>query len=114
MGINSGASWVSKFPGSNKTSDLTPAFRANFEAFQKAMEDAGIDVKVNATLRPKERAYLMHFSWMIVKGQIKPADVPAMAGVDIIWDHAHALAGAQEMVDAYGTGGSLVAPALNS
>lgn len=114
MPTNSGADWVQKFPTSTKTSDLTQPFRSNFEAFLKAMTDAGIKVRITASLRPKERAYMMHYSWMIVKGLVNPADVPDMPGVDIIWDHAQAKQGAQEMVDGYGIGGLHVAPALNS
>ena len=114
MATNSGAMWVAKFPTSTKTSDLKQPFRASFEAFQKAMKDAGVMVKITASLRPKQRAYMMHYSWMIVKGKIDPAAVPPMAGVDIVWNHDQAVAGAQEMVDGYGIGGLGVAPALNS
>jgi hypothetical protein len=109
--------WVAKFPTSIKTADLVQPFRGNFEAFQAAMVAAGIAVRITATHRPKERAYLMHYSWMIVKGQIDPGDVPPLPelqGADIIWNHAHAKQGAQEMVDGYGIGGLGVPPALNS
>ena len=117
MATNSGVQWVAKFPTSVKTSDLANPFRTNFEAFQQAMKNAGITVKITASLRPPERAYLMHYSWMIVNGQIKPADVPplpALRGANIIWNHAHAMKGAQEMVDGYGIGGLLVPPSLKS
>ena len=114
MATTSGASWVAKFPTSVKTSDLKKPFRTNFEAFQKAMKDAGIAVTISASLRLKQRAYMMHFAWMIVKGKIAPGDVPAMAGVNIVWNHPKAKQGAQEMVDGYGIGGLGVAPALNS
>ena len=117
MATNSGILWVAKFPTSIKTSDLTNPFRTNFEAFQQAMKEAGIVVKITASHRPLERAYLMHYSWMIVKDKIKPAAVPplsALQGANIIWNHAAAKKGAQEMVDGYGIGGLLVPPALNS
>jgi hypothetical protein len=106
--------WVAKFPTSVKTSDLKNPFRANFESFQKAMKESGISVKISASLRPKQRAYLMHYSWMIVKGKIDPEDVPPMSGVDIIWNHSNAEHGAREMVDGYGIDALGVAPALNS
>ena len=114
MPTNSGASWVEKFPTSTKTSDLVQPFRANFEAFQKAMTEAGIKVHITASRRPKERAYMMHYSWMIYKGKISPSDIPPMDGVDIIWDHDRAEDAAHEMVDGYGIANLQVAPALNS
>ena len=114
MPTNSGASWVAKFPTSIKTTDLKEPFRSQFGAFMRAMKEAGIVVKITASLRPKQRAYMMHYSWMIVRGKIAPADVPSMAGVDIVWNHPNAKQGAQEMVDGYGIGGLGVAPSLNS
>jgi hypothetical protein len=114
MPTNSGAQWVEKFPTSTKTSDLSQPFRANFESFQKAMKDAGISVRITASRRPRERAYLMHYAWMITKGKINPADVPPMAGIDIIWDHSQSKTGAGEMVDGYGIGSLHLPPSLNS
>lgn len=114
MPNNSGASWVAKFPTSIKTSDLKDPFRKNFEAFERALKAAGVTVTITASFRPKQRAYLMHYAWMIVKGKITPADVPPMSGVDIVWNHPKAKQGAQEMVDGYGIGGLGVAPSLTS
>jgi hypothetical protein len=102
------------FPTSIKTSDLANPFRTNFEAFLTAMKASGMTIKITATLRPKQRAYLMHYSWMIAKGKIAPADVPPMIGVDIIWNHNHAKQGAQEMVDGYGINNLGVPPSLTS
>ncbi len=43
----------------------------------------------------------MHHSWRVARGQLAPADVPAIAGCDILWDHgdlATSRAAAREMV----------------
>lgn len=112
----SGAQWVSRFPGSASTSDLSGQFRSSVEAFIAALTQAGASVIVSATLRPPERAYLMHWSWKIVNGA-SPSSVPGMAGVDIEWVHPTSTASvpaAQAMVNAFGMGSLGVAPALNS
>ncbi|NEW05753.1 hypothetical protein GK047_06935 [Paenibacillus sp. SYP-B3998] len=114
----SGKRWVQEFPGSSSVSDLSSTFKPKVEKFVKAMKDAGISVTINATLRPKERAYLMHYSFKIANGQISPKNVPALAGVNITWLHSQddasftkSKAGAKEMVSAYGI---VAAPALDS
>lgn len=101
----SGRIWVARFKGSKSPDDLKGSFQAAAKAFLKALSDAGANVTVNATFRPPERAYLMHFAWRIAHNDIDPSDVPAMAGVDIEWVHDTARASraaAQEMVDTYG------------
>ncbi|WP_017651621.1 peptidoglycan-binding domain-containing protein [Fortiea contorta] len=111
----SGAHWIDNFPTSRLIADLTSPFRQKVEAFQKALIDAGCQVIVSATHRPKERAYLMHYAARISRQEIAPRFVPAMAGVDIEWEHytnAGSLQGVKEMVEAYGIGGNPVA--LNS
>ncbi len=58
-------------------------------------------MRVSATLRNRARAQLMHYSWRVAKGQLAPADVPAIAGCDILWDHgdlATSRAAARQMV----------------
>jgi hypothetical protein len=111
----SGSHWVDNFPTSKLISDLASPFRQKVEAFQKSLIDAGCQVIVSATHRPKERAYLMHYAATIDRKEIAPNYVPMMAGVDIEWVHytnAGSLQGAQDMVEAYGIGGNPVA--LNS
>src|SRR5262249_6641788 len=80
----------------------------------------GATVTIAATLRPPERAYLMHFSYMVANGQIDARNVPAMAGVNIDWVHRTAdgqfdltatKKAAQDMVKGYGI---VYAPALVS
>lgn len=100
----SGASWVSRFPTSTSVEDLDPAFRSAVTQFIDAINAAGGRVRVSATYRPAERAYLMHFAWDVANGLCSPSAVPAMVGVDIQWDHGDDAASkkaAQEMVRAY-------------
>ncbi len=43
----------------------------------------------------------MHYSWRVARGQLAPADLPAIAGCDILWDHgdlATSRAAPREMV----------------
>ncbi len=110
----SGASWVSDFPASTSTSDLLASFRPGVDAFISAMRAAGATVSISNTLRPPERAYLMHYSWRVAKKIIKAKDVPAMDGVDIEWVHATdaaSIQAAQDMVAGYEI---VAAPALTS
>ena len=126
----SGRSWVSRFPGSDLVSDLSGTFRQDVTDFISAMRRAGITVTVFGTRRPPERAYLMHYSWLIGKGKIDPADVrpfapgPGRAPVRICWQHtdsrgaedrAASVEAAREMVSGYQISpGLAVAPALSS
>ena len=117
MTIRSGAAWVPKFPGSHSVDDLETAFQAKVQKFVHTLSSAGATVTVNATYRPPERAFLMHWAWEIVKQHVDAHHIPAMAGVDIDWwhgDQAASEAAAQEMVDGYGLRNLGVAPALNS
>jgi hypothetical protein len=83
---------------------LTDPFRASVTAFLTALAAANppASVIINATLRPPQRAYLMHWAWAIARVQMEPAKVPAMTGVDILWDHPTAVAAAKDMVAGYG------------
>jgi hypothetical protein len=83
----SGQAWVSKFPNSTSTDDLADPFKSNAEKFIAALKDAGASVSINATKRPKERAFLMHWSFRIAKEGYDPEKVPEMPGVDIDWVH---------------------------
>ncbi len=111
----SGGHWVDSFPTSKLIADLASPFRQKVEAFQKALIDAGCQVIVTATHRPKERAYLMHYAARICRGEIGAKFVPPMSGVDIEWEHytnAGSVQAAQNMLDTYGIGGNPVS--LNS
>jgi len=122
-GDPSGLGWVTQFPGSSSVSDCVAPFQGNLSAFIAALNTAGATVNVIATLRPAQRAYLMHWSWCIVNANADPNTIPAMAGVNIAWAHtdskgtydaAASIAGAQAMVNGYGMQNLQVAPALNS
>jgi hypothetical protein len=101
----SGAAWVAKFPGSDSLSDLDPTFGAKATTFIDAIKAAGGTVSIAATYRPRERAYLMHYSSKISRGDVKAADVPAMSGVNIDWVHdteAASKQAATAMANGYG------------
>ena len=110
MPIASGVNWVDRFPTRADIGGCVSPFRENLEAFVAALKSAGAAVTINATLRPPERAYLMHGCWVIAHGK-DPRTVDPMAGVDIDWvardgndqpDLAKSRLIAQEMVKAYG------------
>ena len=107
----SGPQWISKFPATNSLDVLVEPFRAGATRFIAALRAAHATVNIVDTLRPAERAYLMHFSFVIAREGFDPAAVPAKAGVDIQWVHKNAggqpdltasKAAAQQMVAAYG------------
>jgi hypothetical protein len=83
----SGPTWIAQFPGSQSLDDLAEPFQSNAKAFINALRTAGADVIISATLRPPQRAYLMHFCCQIAKNEVDPATVPPFAGVDIQWQH---------------------------
>jgi hypothetical protein len=81
----SGAQWTNRYPGSTSLRDLRAPFRDRAEAFVDALRTAGAIVTIAATYRPPKRAYLMHWSWLIVKRKRDPLTVPSMDGVSINW-----------------------------
>jgi hypothetical protein len=83
----SGDQWVSRFTESAKLDDLIEPFQTNVRSFKSAIEAAGASVRISATYRPVERAYMMHWSYLIAKGTKKAKDIPALSGVNIEWDH---------------------------
>jgi peptidoglycan hydrolase-like protein with peptidoglycan-binding domain len=87
----SGARWwhanQARYPNSSSLDDLASPFQGKAKKFVAALQAAGASVRVSATLRNKARAQLMNYSWRVAKGQLAPADVPAIDGCDIVWDH---------------------------
>src|SRR4051794_39039763 len=83
----SGIVWCSRFPGSKSTQDLAPTFRTSVDAFIDSMRAANASVLISATLRPPERAYLMHNCWRIAREGFEPAEVEAIPTVQIDWVH---------------------------
>jgi len=119
----SGRAWVGRFPTSVSVADCAQPFRGNLGAFIAALAAAGASVNIAATLRPPQRAYLMHWCWSIVKQKTDPRAIPPLEGVAVAWAHLDeqggydpiaSLAAAQEMVEAYGMQALNVAPALQS
>jgi len=121
-GDPSGTIWVSRFPGSATLSDLASPFKENATSFVAALRAAGATVTISATLRPPQRAYMMHWSWRVATNGYDPQTVPGMSGVNILWAHmvngayseADSKAGAQDMVDGFGMQRLRTAPALTS
>src|SRR5918999_1625190 len=85
--MTSGIEWISKFPGSRSIDDLEPVFRRRVKRFIYALKQAGAAVRISSTFRPPERAYLMHWSWKIVKQNYDPRLTPPMKNVNISWWH---------------------------
>lgn len=113
----SGPQWARRFQGSRDTRHLSGNFRLAVEEFILAMKDAGMRVVVNATYRPIQRSYLMHWSWRIGKERIEAAAVPALAGVDIEWVHAsrsESVRAAKELMSAFDIATLAISPALRS
>ena len=106
--IFSGIEWwhanQHKYPNSAEISDLSPAFATSVADFIGALEDAGATVVVTATRRNRLRAYLMHYSWRVARGDIAPNRVPPEPEVRIIWDHGNdsdSRKAAKEMVELF-------------
>jgi D-alanyl-D-alanine dipeptidase len=116
----SGSSWVDQFPTSRSVDDLREPFRSNVQSFLKAITQSGASLRIADTLRPPERAYLMHWSFAVANATANPAKVPLMTGVDIQWVHTDptghpdfvaSQSAASGMVKGYGI---VFAPALES
>ncbi|MGV3344721.1 peptidoglycan-binding domain-containing protein [Enterobacteriaceae bacterium LUAb1] len=118
----SGKKWISRFMGSSSTNTLSSSFKKSVEEFLSALSNSNAKVTISATLRPPERAWLMHWSWKIARGLAKPEDVPEKSGINIEWVHkngnvpdkAASIQAAKDMVTAYGMNNLTVAPALKS
>lgn len=104
--LPAGPAWCDQFATSQLLDALVEPFQTKAKAFLAALEAGGATYRVQATYRPPERAYLMHFACMIAQASQDPASVPAMAGVNIDWtcggDRGLAKHQAGEMVKAYG------------
>ena len=101
----SGAQWVARYPTSKSISDLKSPFKENLQAFYDALIHAGAEVRISATLRPEQRAFLMRTSYDIAKKTIKPEAAPKLAGLAIDWVHPtndESVKAAQAMVNGYG------------
>ncbi len=89
-----------KMPTYRSTGDLAGAFKGNVEAFETALEAAGVDIDIDCTRRDPTRSAVMHYSWQVAKGAVAPHAVPVIAGIDVDFDHgddAVSIAKAEEM-----------------
>lgn len=100
MSEPSGPAWCPRFPTSACLEDLVQPFQNNVGKFILALRTGGASVSIAATYRPPERAYLMHWCCMIGGSGQDPAQIPAMAGVDIDWSCGHNLAQAKAAAQA--------------
>jgi hypothetical protein len=101
----SGPQWCERFPTSRDVGALMPPFRDKVAAFIAAMRAGNAVVTINATVRPRQRAYLMHYAFLLARRRITPGAVPPLPGVDIQWVHPNAadsVAAAARMSDTYG------------
>ncbi len=87
MATLSGASWAKRFPTSTSVSDLALPFQTSVARFLAALAAAKCAVKIAATLRPQERAFLMHHAYRIAREGIDPSTVPSKVTVAIDWVH---------------------------
>jgi D-alanyl-D-alanine dipeptidase len=101
----SGPAWCARFPTSTSLDDLLPVFGDRVRAFLDRLAQAGARTIINATYRPPQRAYLMHWCSMVGANGQDPAAVPPMDGVEIDWTHGgdtpKARAGARRMMARY-------------
>jgi hypothetical protein len=111
---NSGVGWVARFPGSVDLDDLVEPFRSRVDGFLAALTEAGLPHQVLQTRRPKQRAYLMAWSYRIARQDLDPRAIDAfLDDVPISWVHydaygdadlAASKAAAEAMVAQYGIG----------
>jgi len=89
----SGVQWCSRFMQSNRVEDLEEPFQGKVKKFLEALRDAGIAVRINTTLRPPQRSYLMYYAREVATGRISPTRVPPFSPrngdspVNIDWAH---------------------------
>lgn len=108
-----GVIWVSRFPGSKDILDLAPPFRGDVQNLLQRLIEGRASVDVEATWRPEERAWLMHYACWVAGFtkdgqffQMESSEVPAHSNIDIDWtcggDRSTAIEAAKQMVAAYG------------
>lgn len=96
--MQSGKACCALYPASARLEDLAEPFRDAAVRFVGDLRAAGATVAIACTLRPPERAFLMHWAWLVAREGLDVALVPQLAGLDIEWT----LEGAKEMVAGYG------------
>ena len=99
----SGSDWVKKYPTDKSLERLSQPFQENVRKFIAALNAAHtaanhLTVTIDATYRPIQRSYLMHYAWQIAdqyfqhgnwhnKISVDPRTVIAPPGMPICWVH---------------------------
>jgi hypothetical protein len=78
----SGPKWVNRYPASDKVVDLENSFSESVTNFINALELGGASVEILATTWPPERAYLMHWAWLIAREEVDPRAVPPIDEIE--------------------------------
>ena len=108
------------FPSSKDINVLSEPFRTNVRLFIIALDNAGATVFIEATFRPSERAYVLHYAAEIALAGTDPRTVPILphfngkwtkTDANGIYDEAKSRAFAASIVKDYGI---VVAPSLVS
>lgn len=114
----SGAQWCERYPTDKTLGGLIEPFRAHVAKFISLLQRAGVSVRINATRRPYERAWLMRCAWDIDQEGMDPLAIPMMPPLRsepvIQWWHGNlpaSRAGASAMVKGYSL---VVRPSLTS
>jgi hypothetical protein len=92
------------YANGRRLEDLEGGFRDRCRGFVNAMSEAGASVTVSSTRRHPIRAHLMHYSWRLSRGELRPSEVPAIGGLSLEWDHGDPRASvnaAREMADLF-------------
>jgi hypothetical protein len=71
-----GSALCALYPTSKALADLVEPFRSNVQQFIDELIRLGCTVEIRATRRPRERAYLMHYAYLVAEGDLDPAKVP--------------------------------------
>lgn len=108
MPLRAGAELCALYPTSRSIDDLREPFRGSVRRFVAELEARGCTVRIAATLRPPQRAWLMRQAWDVSSGRLAPSAVPVHPEIGpITWT----VAGAREMVRTYSLA---VRPSLTS
>jgi uncharacterized protein YcbK (DUF882 family) len=103
----SGAHWVEKYKTEPTLDLLKDPFKGHISAFIEMLRSNRSRVAISATYRAPERAWLMHWAWMVARGKITYSKLNSISNpqkIDIVWDHgdeASSREAARAMVSGY-------------
>ena len=95
------------------TAGLEAGFAGDLQRFRDMLAANSISSTLTSAFRPKQRSYLFKYCLDVQNGRIKPSAVPAMDGVEIIWDHGNEAASksaAEALAKAFGLVGIAAHP----